>query len=73
MIAPVAERVKVRLAGVALSLESWMREAAPGVTAWLSAVRETAVLAWDNATVPEASARVTVRSTVGLVTVMLVS
>ncbi len=69
----MAERVKVRLAGVALSLDSWMREAAPGVTAWLSAVRETAVLAWERATVPEASARVTVRAAVGLVAVMVVS
>jgi len=54
-------------------LESWMREAVPGVTAWLSAARATAVLAWDNATVPEASARVTVRSAVGSVAVTDVS
>lgn len=50
-----------------------MREAAPGVTAWLSSDRATAVLAWDNATVPEASARVTVRAAVGLVAEMVVS
>lgn len=69
----MAERVKVRLAGVASLLESWMREAAPGVTAWLSAVRETAVLAWERATVPVAFGTVIVRAAVGLVAVMVVS
>lgn len=69
----MAERVKVRLVAVGLSLESWMREAAPGVTAWLSAVRETAVLVWERSTVPVAFGTVIVRSAVGSVTVMDVS
>lgn len=73
MIAPVAERVNVRLVAVALSLESWIREAAPGVTGRLSSVRATAVLAWDKATVPEAFGNVMVRFAVGSVTVMDVS
>lgn len=69
----MAESVNVRWLAKASLLESWMREAVPGVTAWLSSDRATAVLAWDNATVPEASARVTVRAAVGLVAEMVVS